>query len=66
MFEAADPARHGVNVRATVRGESRAVTDLGRVIRVPVKLPELQTRPTESAIVRGSFTEFVEPTPTSG
>ena len=51
------------NVRATVRGEVGLVTDLGRVIRVPVlELPELPDKADENPAISSGVpvTEFVE------
>ncbi len=65
MFEG-PRARHDAmlsNVRSTVRGEIALVTDLGRLIRVPVvELPELPAEASEApAIASGSpISEFVE------
>ncbi|GAA3967300.1 DNA topoisomerase IV subunit A [Thermobifida alba] len=65
MFEG-PRARHDAmlsNVRSTVRGEIALVTDLGRLIRVPVvELPELPAEASEApAIASGSpVSEFVE------
>ncbi|UOE17837.1 DNA topoisomerase IV subunit A [Thermobifida halotolerans] len=65
MFEG-PRARHdamAANVRATVRGEVALVTDLGRLIKVPVlELPELPAEAGDSpAIASGSpVAEFVE------
>ncbi|GLU48053.1 DNA gyrase/topoisomerase IV subunit A [Nocardiopsis ansamitocini] len=65
MFEG-PRAKHdalAANLRTTVRGEFALVTDLGRLIKVPVlELPELPTQAGDSpALAAGSpVTEFVE------